>query len=63
MFQVVCIDNYDRDYISDQVIASGIVQESEARKMADELNAKTPRHSEDYYVVKPSSYVPRNFEP
>jgi|GEM_PF-1166832 len=61
--QVIAIDNFDRDNVSDEVIATGLSQ-AEAEHKAATLNATCGgKFAIRYYVVKPDDYVPYRWEP
>ena len=61
--QVIAIDNFGRDNVSDRVIETGL-DAGAAKTKADDMNATFggPTASR-YYVVKDDDYVPYVWEP
>lgn len=58
--KVVIVDNYDRDTVSDRLLAENL-SEKEAREKADKFNNSHP--GSEYAVVKPDDYVLYKYEP
>jgi hypothetical protein len=57
MPKIVAIDNFDRDYRPDRLVAENITSEAEAQVMVDALNERYGGdHVPDYYVVKSDDY-------
>ena len=63
--KIIGKDNWDRDCISDTLVAENIQDNEFATVMCDSLNAKlcTGNHSPLFFVVKPDDYKPYVFEP
>lgn len=61
MFQIICKDNYAREWRSDRVVAVDIPNAHEAKVMAEALNAKFG--GDDFYCVEPMDYKPYVFTP
>lgn len=60
--KVICVDNFDRETISDRLIQEGLTQ-TEARTLADELNAKGGVNAPDFYRVVPDDHVLYVYDP
>lgn len=61
-YQVIRVDNYNRDNIPDYVLATGIKRRCDADLIVEALNAEITQHDADYYKVFDSSYVPKTGE-
>ena len=61
--QVIAIDNFGRDHVSDRVVSTDL-SATEAEAKASQMNQL---HGEPdaarYFVVKPDDYVPYVWEP
>lgn len=54
--KVVLVDNFDRDYIADRLLADNLTQE-DARALADDFNKKHASYNcPDFAVVKDDNY-------
>ena len=60
--KIIATDNYDRDYISDELIAFNL-SKKEAKRKADKMNKKTGEHSPIFYRIVPNDYKLHIFEP
>lgn len=60
--KIVIVDNFNRDYISEQLYAEG-VSEKEGQIMVEELNSKHGPASPYYYMLKPDNYKLYEWEP
>lgn len=60
--QIVGIDNWGRDNVSDFLHAIN-VPETEAAALCAELNARYGDRNSTYYVVKPDDYTLFKWEP
>ncbi len=61
-WKVIAIDNYDRQHISDQLIADNMT-ETEANVKASAMNAKTSDDYWWYYKAVPQDYKLYTFDP
>lgn len=55
-WMIVCIDNYNRETISDRLVAENIKYEDEANLIAQKLNEAQPSETSQYFTVKPHDY-------
>lgn len=60
--KVIAVDNYDRDYVSDELVAKNLSEEH-ARNLAIELNQKFGKHSMIYYRAVPDDYILHIWKP
>lgn len=61
-WKVVNIDNYDREFVSDQIVKDGLTKQ-DAEDMAEAMNNKTHHLSEDYFIARPSSRTDYKYNP
>ena len=61
--QVIAIDNFSRETVSDRVISTGLSEDA-AKDEAKRLNElHGGEHASRFYVSKPDSYRPYVFQP
>ena len=61
--KIVKVDNFNRDYINEQEIASN-VHEYYAEGIAEDLNKRfSSDNSPDYFRACPNDYKPYEFQP
>lgn len=53
--KIIIVDNYDRDYIADTVIAEK-VHSTYAQKICDFLNNESDSHSQEFFKVVTDNY-------
>ena len=61
--QVIAIDNFGCDHISDRVVSTGLSARAAEEKAQSMNQLHSGPHSARYYVVKPDDYVPYVWEP
>ena len=62
--KIIRVDNFNREYIPDSLVAENVQFEGYAKVMCDALNNRySDAHSPDFFVVKPDDYELQKFEP
>ena len=61
--QVIAIDNFGRDNVSDRVVSTNLSQTAAEEKALEMNTMHGGPTSARYYVVKPDNYVPYVWEP
>jgi hypothetical protein len=62
--KIVCVDNFDRETVSDFLVAENIQNEKFARAMCSALNDKFSGPDVPYFFkVKPDDYRLHTFDP
>lgn len=60
--KIVACDNFDRDNVSEYVVAEGL-NEEDAKEKCNAMNAEQDEHADRFYRVFPDDYVPFVWEP
>jgi hypothetical protein len=60
--KIIRVDNFDRDNVSDKLIAEGI-SSKDAETIVTGLNAKESEDSPDFYKAVPDDHVLYVYEP
>ena len=60
--KVICSDNYDRDWVADRLVRTGLSKE-DAERLAASLNAKISPDGPDFYRAVPDEYALKTMEP
>lgn len=60
--KVICIDNFNRDYISDSLVRENLTDE-EADKLVKEHNDQMSAHCQDYFKKVSDDHKSYIFEP
>jgi hypothetical protein len=61
--QVIAIDNFGREHISDRVVSAGLSEQAAKAKAQTMNELHSGPQSDRYYVVKPDDYKPYVFQP
>lgn len=61
--KIVWCDNFDREYISERVVAENIANDHEANIMLKALRATCSMHDANWYKLVADDYKVRRLEP
>jgi len=59
--KIICVDNFDRDYVPEHLVATGLVK-FYADKIVTILNASEPENSPNYYKAVEDTYELRKVD-